>query len=155
MKDASFEAIRANQLLHGLSDTQIESIHESGEEVAIQSGDMVLEQGGPSRYLYLVLAGELDVYFPSGDSRFSAITLARRRAGEYFGEYGFVDPAPASASVRVTRDCVLFRISHDSLNQLIAIDPDIGRVIYRKLLVNLVQRLRSTDEELDLFRPAD
>lgn len=153
MADASFEAIRANALFRGLSDSQLKAIDGSGEQVEIDAGDQVLDQNGPSHYLYLVLAGELEVYFPSGDSRFSAVMLDHRKAGEYFGEYGFIDPAPASASVRATRSCVLFRISHDSLNQLIAMDSDIGRAIYRNLLVMLVQRLRSTDEELDMFRP--
>ena len=153
MNNSTYEILRGNALVDGFSSTQLESFNNEGERISVNSGDILLHQGDSGKYLYLVLNGKLEVYFPSGSERFTAITLAIRNSGDYFGEYAFIDADPVSASVKATQPSELFMITHDSVYLLFKSDPDMGRMVYRNLLINLVKRLRRTDKELDFFHP--
>lgn len=145
--------LHQNRLLNGLSDDQIKSFNDSGHTLTADAEDVLISMGDVNSSLYLVVEGELEVLYPEGPDRFEDITLARIKPGEYVGEYAFVDPAPSSATVRATQPSVLFRISHDEASRLVESEPDIGRVVYQNLLVNLVARLRESNEELDLLQP--
>jgi len=152
-KEQGMEALQKNRMLKGLSSEQIRSFRNAGHLIAIGPDDIVIRQADVNAHLYMVLSGELDVYLPERDDATKGINLATHHAGDFFGEYAYLDPAPASASVKATQLSVLLRVSHSSLDDLLDSDPYMGRVVYKNLLSNLVVRLRETNEELDLFRP--
>ena len=99
------------------------------------------------------LSGELEVFLPDSAERFSKVVLARRAPGHYVGEYSFLDSSPASACVRTVGESVLFRIPHEEVENVFRMDHEIGQVIYRNLLINLVSRLRESHHELDVIQP--
>lgn len=152
-KDAAYAALLDNQLIQGLSPDQAQMFYENGKIVRAKPGTVFISEGSVNKHIYLVLSGELEVFLPDNENRFSKITLAMRTPGHYVGEYSFLDSSTASASVKTTQETVLFQIPHDAAEDLFNATPDIGRVIYRNLLLNLVTRLRESDQELDMIQP--
>lgn len=152
-KETAYEALLENELIRGLSPDQAQVFYNSGKIVRAKPNLVFISEGTVNKHIYLVLSGEIEVFLPDNDKRFSRITLAVRTPGHYVGEYSFLDSSTASASVKTKRETVLFQISHDDAEDLFNSTPEIGRVIYRNLLVNLVTRLRESDQELDMITP--
>lgn len=148
MSHSSYETLGDNALVKGLSPAQLESFYNAGESVSVEPGEILVHQGHGSTNLYLLLSGELEVYHPDNPERF---TLAMCNPGDYVGEYAFIDSEQASATVKATQPSDLFKISHENVKLLFESDTDIGRIVYRNLLTNLVGRLRKMDKEFDLF----
>jgi len=148
MNNSTYEVLRNNALVKGLSSGQLETFYNAGELVSVGAGDLLIQEGQGSNYLYLVLSGKLEIYHPDIQENF---TLALCNPGEYVGEYAFIDAEPASATVKVTQPSEFFRIRHENAKLLFKSDADMGQVVYRNLLTNLVTRLRSMDKEFDNF----
>jgi len=148
MNNSTYNAVRDNALVEGLSPAQLESFYNAGEKVSIAPGEILIREGQGSNYLYLVLSGRLEIYHPDIQGNF---TLALCDPGHYVGEYAFIDSEPASATVKVTQPSEFFKIGHDTLKLLFKSDSDLGQVVYRNLLTNLVTRLRLMDKEFDNF----
>ncbi|MDH3376113.1 MAG: cyclic nucleotide-binding domain-containing protein [Gammaproteobacteria bacterium] len=123
-----------------------------GSVIQIHDGDAIITEGQANTALYVVLSGELHVSLPDRMGRVTGISLAARRPGECVGEYSFLDHRPASASVRANQPTELFKITHQAFEGLLGAHSDVARQVYRNLLVALVDRLRASNAELDLFR---
>lgn len=152
-KEAAYGALLDNELIRGLSPAQAQVFYDCGKVVRAKPDTVFISEGTKNKHIYLVLSGEIEVFLPDNDNRFSKVTLAMRTHGHYVGEYSFLDASTASASVKTKEETVLFQISHDDAEDLFNTTPEIGRVIYRNLLVNLVTRLRESDQELDMIQP--
>jgi CRP-like cAMP-binding protein len=148
MNASTHEILQNNALVAELSTEQLLRILESGEIRSVGKDDIIISEARDSVNFYLVLDGELEVYHPGTPNK---MTLAMCKPGDYVGEYAFIDGEPASATVMATRPSELFVISHDALRSVFKEDPDIGRLIYRNILANLVARLRKMDKDFDEF----
>jgi CRP-like cAMP-binding protein len=152
-KEAAFERLVENDFLLGLSEDQARNFFDRGKAVKAAADTVFIKENAPNGYIYLVLSGELEVFLPDTADRFSKVTLARRTRGHYVGEYSFLDNSPASASVKTVGDCVLFQIPHEEVENVFRVDHEIGHVVYKNLLTNLVNRLRESHQELDIIQP--
>lgn len=74
-------------------------------------------------------------------SRQQAVPLCRR-----------ILSLPAAASAVTITESLFFIIHHDKLNGILEKHDRIGRIVYKNLLAVLVERLRASNAELDLFR---
>lgn len=136
-------------LFHRLSEQECALIEHGGEWVHVQKGQTIITEQQANRAFYIVIEGSVDVRI--SDSVGSNIELASHGPGMMIGEYSFVDGLPAAASAVSATDSVLFMIRHDRLDEILESHDRIGRIVYRNLLGMLVERLRATNAELDLF----
>ncbi len=104
------------------------------ERISMPRGERLLEAGTDNYCLYLILAGELNVY-PGGPRLPKHVVL---KAGDCVGEMSLIDGNPVSALVVTARDCELLAISHDDLWALVDRVPDIAR----NLLAIMAGRVR-------------
>lgn len=132
-----------------LSDQECALIEQSGEWVRARRGQTIIAEQKSNKAVYIVAEGSVDVRLC--DSLGTNIELASHGPGMMIGEYSFIDGLPAAASAVTATDAVLFRISHDKLNEILETHDRIGRIVYRNLLGILVGRLRAVNAELDLF----
>jgi len=94
-------------------------------------GDVILREGGLTRSLFVIVEGKANVV---RDGR----TIARRVAGEFFGEISMIDLRPRTASVVADGPAHCLVLPHDTLRDLVSDDP---RVAW-SLIETLASRLR-------------
>jgi CRP-like cAMP-binding protein len=138
----------------GLERAQLELLAADFNQIQCQAGDLLISEGGRGHCLSILVEGQVLIFLPATQGiteRISDVRLAVMSRGELFGEYGFVDLRPASASVRAINDCTLLQIDYGKLQHILNENSDLARKFYENLLLLLIDRLRKNDSELDLF----
>ncbi len=145
------EAFSENKIVQGLSDKKIKKLFNAGEVVHFSAGATIINEGQSVDSLFVLLAGEALVFLPESDERPAQIDLITKKMHDCFGEYSFIDRQPASASIKAQSDCAVYMITHDALQTYLDKKKKAGFIIFRNLLIVLVERLRADNAELDLF----
>lgn len=149
--DTSFDVFRSSPPFRGLTLATLRNLYSNGEVLEIDEGTIVIEEGKANANLYVVLSGEFKVNLPDGPGRRSEVELANRRPPECFGEYTFIDHRLASATVLATQKSEVFKIRFRLLDEFIESDAELGRAIYKNILLLVIDRLRANDAEIDMF----
>lgn len=110
--------------------------------VAYPRGARLLTEGARERALWVVRSGAVRV---ERLLQGRTIVLRELGPGELLGEIGFVEDAPASASVVAQDDCTADVIDGDVLQSLVAAEPGFAVRFYHSLAVALARRTRSGD----------
>lgn len=84
-------------------------------------GTDIVREGADGRSLFVVVAGLFEVLRSAagGETR-----LARLGAGDVFGEMSLLTGAPRSATVRAMTDAVVLEIAKETLDPVLALQPD-------------------------------
>jgi len=102
---------------------------------------IIVEEGLPGDYMYIIRSGRVKVTKASDDGREKIMDFLE--AGAFFGEMALLDHAPRSASVRTLEASVLAALSRRDFLNLLRSSPDLGL----SLIQELTRRLRETDEQ--------
>ncbi len=88
------------------------------EPVSFEAGQIILKQGDPGDYYYVITDGRAQVVLedPSGNSEEE---LAQLGVGRAFGEEALVSGEPRNATVRALTRCSLMRLSSGSFSRLL------------------------------------
>ena len=101
------------------------------------AGTVIFREGEPGTCAYVIERGSVEISTQRDNER---IVIARRAAGEIFGEMAIVDNQPRSATVTASSDCELLVLSAEHLqDRLDALDP-----ILRMVLGVVLDRFRDT-----------
>ena len=112
------DTIRSIPLFSGLSREDVAKIMGHLVEVAYSAGQRIFSQGERGDALYLIQSGAVQVQLDTGAGR--SETIAFLGPQEYFGEMALLSAAPRSATVIAVRDCILWKLSRESWDDLIA-----------------------------------
>jgi CRP/FNR family transcriptional regulator, cyclic AMP receptor protein len=144
LKTVPFFDQLSNRQLKGVSDIMFERTYDADE--------LVFEEGQPGAALFLVLDGKVAVEIFRENSTTRLAVLER---GAFFGEMALLDETPRSATARAlerTRTLALYR---NDLNGLMQRDAKTACQIYRSRASTIADRLRSTNELVQMTAPAD
>ncbi len=117
---AGVEAIAKCRTFRGLSNDAATALSLELERVTFPTGTVLLEQGTPSRGLYLLIDGCVDVIDSSTGERIDC-----DGAGSVLGEMSLLTGQPCSAGVIATRDVEALVLSTDGYARLIAAHPEL------------------------------
>ena len=146
-----YSVLEKIQIFHSLPEAQRQALLEAGEVKTFAADTIILNENDQQHSLYIVLEGKAEAFLPKTPERFTAVRLSELAPGQCFAEYAFVDQQPASASIRALTDVQVFCIDYETLHALLEANPAVASILYRNLLHILVQRLRKSNAELDLF----
>ena len=152
INESIVERLADSYLFRGAPRSGIELIYDAGNLVKVSEGERVIEEGRVPQTLYVLLSGEMEVILPDPANRSAGRRMATLRVGDCFGEYGFIDRRPASATVKAVRASDVFMMPLDKFDRLIRSDAELERVLYRNLLMLLVDRLRASNVLIDMLR---
>jgi CRP-like cAMP-binding protein len=110
-----------------------------------KKGEILLKQDQASSTLYLVWSGSLSVSLHQQDI---TIELGDILPGGWFGELGFIEPGPATATVTTNEETSLLSLDQDGLHDLLEKNPDIVTQLLHTLSLNLAKRLRETKQHV-------
>jgi CRP-like cAMP-binding protein len=92
----------------------------------VQVGEEIIREGAPSDGLYVVLAGQVDVYTHRAGQ---PVLVAQLREGDLFGEISCLRKAPATANVVVSRAGTLLRLPRADFDGLVTAYPQILELV--------------------------
>ena len=125
----------------GVAAEALPSIHALGGHIEVDAGTVIFEEGDRGDHAYLLEEGEVEISVWRNGKK---VTLARRGAGEIFGEMAIIDDQPRSATVTGISACRLLPITREQLvNRMDSADP-----VLRMFLKVILQRFRSTLQNL-------
>jgi hypothetical protein len=131
------EALEKSPLFRGMSGYQIRKAILLSELHEARAGDCVVAQGAMDRSMYLVLSGELEVVRHEAPER----RIATLRAGDVFGEIGFIRATRRTADVRALGAVSVLRFDHGRLEKDLVLFPHIMAKLNFNISGILGQRL--------------
>ncbi len=118
-----------SQRFANLPPQNIQRVFERMERVDATANELIIRQGDPGGYYYVIEEGYCDVARePGGGGR--EVHLAELGPGDGFGEEALVSDMPRNASVTMRSSGVLMRLDKESFIELIR-DPLINEVSYQ------------------------
>ncbi|MCH9018232.1 MAG: cyclic nucleotide-binding domain-containing protein [Chloroflexi bacterium] len=125
-----------------MSDEQLESISSFTFEKSFDPGELIVEEGQTGNGLYVIVSGNVEVL--KGDLAATPQVLAKRGAGDVFGEMALLGEWPRTASVRALDDVQCLGIDRWVFLSQLERQPKVTI----RLLQILAQRLRDSDARL-------
>jgi len=107
------------------------------EEVRVDAGVTVIEQGAVENWLFVIADGVVRVHVGSH-------TLCETGPGEVVGELAVLAPAPRSASVTAVEPTLLLRLRSEPFDELLEDHPEIARAVM-SALARMLQSLPIVD----------
>ncbi len=135
----SVEALRQVWLFSELGDDQLESISTFTFSKSFDPGELIVVEGQTGNGLYVILSGNVEVL--KGDLRENPQVLAKRGAGDVFGEMALLGEWPRTASVRALDTVQCLGIDRWVFLSQLERQPQVTI----KMLQILAQRLRDSD----------
>ena len=136
--------LRYDSFLSGLDDKNLACIlHDDiSIESTYEAGEVIVKEGDPGDSLFLIGEGSAEAVLSAGGDQ--TIVLSRMTRGETFGEMGFFERRPRSATVRACESCVVLEIRGEGVRALADAHPGVGF----KVLLRVSERLRSKNEQI-------
>jgi CRP-like cAMP-binding protein len=148
------DLLASSVVFRGLDAADLDAVLARCHLVPVQAGDVVLTEGQWADGLYIICEGRIEFFLPEHGPhghRASRVRLNVLGPGRCFGEYGLIDDKPSSASATALMPARLCLLPRQDFRRLTERSERIGRLVYQNLLGFLVARLRSKDQELDVF----
>ena len=115
---------------------------EASSEHTYEPGSVIIREGDVGDSIFVIGSGSAEALLSvNGDPE---ISLSIMRPGETFGEMGFFEDRPRSATVRAREQCVVLKINGEALRGLADTNPEVGF----RVLLQVNERLRSKNEQI-------
>ncbi len=118
----------SSELFTRLSHDNIQRFFTELEAVPVSTGDVIVEQGTPGDYLYIVAEGKCAVTRQAAEGG-KEHQLAVLRAGDVFGEEALISNAPRNASVKMLSPGFVMRLPKQKFLDLVS-NPTLKAVGY-------------------------
>jgi two-component system, sensor histidine kinase len=119
--------------------------NEVSTEHSFEPGTLIIREGEDGDSIFLIGSGSAEAVLSIGGDH--PIVLSVMRRGETFGEMGFFERRPRSATVRARETCLVLEIKGHALWSLADAHPEVGF----RVLLQVSERLRSKNEQLLLL----
>ena len=133
---AFLDDLRRIPLFAGCTKKELERLARAGDEVDMEAGSLLADQGQTGREAFVILAGSVSV-------RRNGRKVATLGPGAIVGELSLLDHGPRTATVTCDTDCKVFVISQRHFLAVLDDVPTIGH----KLMASLAARIRELDRQ--------
>lgn len=116
------------------------------ERYSFRSGSIVVQQGAPADFFYLVISGKAQVSFKPYDG--SPITVSHVGKDGLFGWSAVVGSQTYTSSVTAIEDLETYRISGARLRNLCKDYPEAGKDILERLANIVSSRWKNAHEQV-------
>ncbi|HEY5706060.1 MAG TPA: ATP-binding protein [Terrimicrobiaceae bacterium] len=131
--EALITQLRRVPLFANLKDEDKICIEET-EEWWLPAGEILIQEGRPAEYFFVLIEGEIVVWKKQGDQE---IVVTRNRPGAFFGEVPLLLGTPYMLSGRAECDCRLIVFPEGAFWKLLRLCPAISAEIFRAMVTRL------------------
>ncbi|MEY2818299.1 MAG: cyclic nucleotide-binding domain-containing protein [Chloroflexota bacterium] len=133
-------------LFENLNTEQSSMLMSVFEKFSCSPGTVIFEQGDQARYLYLILKGKAIISYKPYDG--PRIVISRLKDGDVFGWTAVVGGSKYSSSVVSETDLESIRIRREFLQNLLAKNPETGKIIIDRLALNVSPRWKNAHDQI-------
>lgn len=144
------EFLKDIEIFKGLNAKELKMIANVCLTKKYKEGEVIFSKGDTSEQMYILKSGRCDVKISTGGVA-ETYTIYPLKPGDIFGEVGFIDGSPRSATVKSNKEVEVVELPRDAFATLCMEEPHIGHIVMRNIAVILARRLRETDEEFKNF----
>ena len=145
------QTLKTVGLFGGLSDDSLRCLAQELPQHHIEAGTLVVREGMPSYEMFIVMAGELEVYKAYGSGQSNRI--ARLGPRDWFGEMAILDTQPRSASVLALSPSLLMSMRPGHVRTLLYQRNNEDYALFMMNIAReLSRRLRTADTMLGNYR---
>jgi CRP-like cAMP-binding protein len=130
------QSLRRVALFSSCSNKDLEKIAKAGDEVTLDAGSVIVDQGQTGREAFVIINGSATV-------KRNGKKVATLGAGSVVGELSLLDHGPRTATVVADTECTMLVISQRQFLAVIDAIPAISH----KLLATLAGRIRELDRQ--------
>jgi CRP/FNR family cyclic AMP-dependent transcriptional regulator len=130
------------RVFQALSPTHLKLICDSAIKRKYKRGEAVVQTGGRSNYLYVVLSGSVKVI--NIDEQGREVILAILNNTDVFGEMSIIDDSPHSATVIAREDSLVMLMPKSTFRQIVASDSG----LMLEIVKTVTNRLRFADQQI-------
>ena len=139
------ELLRRYPFFGILSVEQIKSLAMIAEELNVQKGTVICEEGKPAEAFYLLVEGGICLYYKT-EEEFRPQTrkeflVGEIDPGEVFAISALIEPFVFTSTVKAEKDCRIVRFNTDDLNKLIKKDPKLNCALMKGTAKAAMERL--------------
>jgi CRP-like cAMP-binding protein len=128
-----------------LPEDDVAALEQRAEMRAFEAGETLIRESEPIQSIFLIKSGTVEV---SRMMRGKRVVLARCGAGEIFGEIGFLDGQPATATVTAVEPASALEINRIRMSVYLRMDDQIAKTFYRFLCRVLASRMRDLSKKM-------
>ena len=125
-RDAKLELIRGTPLFTHCSRKDLQRIAEVADEIDLQAGKVLIEEGQRGREFFVLVSGEVEV-------RRKGRKVATLGPGSFFGEMALLSKTPRTATVTAVTPIDVLVISDRAFLGLLDRMPELWRKVARAL----------------------
>jgi len=129
-----------------VNDEYLEVLKPFFEPFSCDAGAIVLQQGAPADYLYLILKGAVEISFKPYDG--TPITISHVEKGGWFGWSAVVGSRKYTSSALAIEELETIRIHGNELRKLCLDEPEAGRVVLERLADNVSSRWKNAHKQV-------
>jgi CRP/FNR family transcriptional regulator, cyclic AMP receptor protein len=130
-------------ILAGLSNDSLANLAAYGRYHRFPAGTEIIRERELQNRFYVVVSGELTVSARSSDTE---MPLSTAKAGECLGEVSLLEPGPATASVRVVEDAMLWSMDIGDLRAYLSEHTGGAGALLMGMAICLSKRLRQANQ---------
>lgn len=138
------ELLRRYPFFCCLDEQQQKAVAMIAEEVNCESGAILFTDGQPVESLYLLLEGNVDLYYEEVDRPQRQPPVAEINIGEAFGISALIEPYRATATARAANPSRILKIEGRALRALCEVDCKLGYALMRQAAQIALERLHFT-----------
>lgn len=116
------------------------------EPFSCQAGTVILEQGTPAEFLYLVISGAVEVSYKPYDG--NPITVSHIEKGGLFGWSAVVGSEEYTSSAMAIGDVEAFRVHGSDLRKFCVEHPEAGKDILGRLADGVASRWKDAHKQI-------
>lgn len=139
---SSVAFLRSIEILSALEESELESIDELFQLVAIEPGEQLFSQNDPGDTVFIVEKGRVASSVAGKDG--NQIEVAEFGPGDFFGEMALFDRSPRSATCTAKDHSELLCLSGDDFLSFEETNPGASIKIMRKMLKTTADRLENS-----------
>jgi len=140
------KALRGVEIFSSFSEEELTALANRLVYAPFAKGDVVTRQGMVAHWLYILVAGEADIWLEESGERRLLTTL---QAGSVFGEMGMLTGEPRRATVSAKSDIECYRLDKAGFEDIIRSRPTIANEM-TAILVQRESQLEQAKEAIGL-----
>ena len=127
---------RIEKIFPKLTPAQIRRVAAYGHMRAVESGEVLVEQGDTSVPFFVVITGELEIVRPSGAYE-TLVTV--HDSGQFTGEVNTLSGRRSFFRVRATKPGKVIELDHQHMLTLVQTDAELGEILMRAFILRRVE----------------